>query len=135
MTTEATNQNPIQSYFQRYGQSKIGSIFLAKGLAERYPQLTVPAVHPGRVVTGMARGLQQESRLIWLMTPLSPLMCTPLENGVKNHLWAATAPGVISGKYYEPVGVPDKEDKIAHDANLQKKLWEWTENAFKEHGV
>lgn len=55
-------------------------------------------------------------------------MCVPVHVGVKNHLWAATSPEVVSGKYYEPVGIPDKESVAAKDEALSRKLWEWTEN-------
>ncbi len=50
---------------------------------------------------------------------------------MRNHLWAATAPNVESGKYYEPVGVPDKETVIAKDQRLSSRLWEWTENELE----
>ncbi|KAH8885869.1 NAD(P)-binding protein [Thozetella sp. PMI_491] len=121
------------SYFQRYGQSKVACIFLAKELARRYPQLKVVAVHPGRIATGIAVGLKNESFLVKLTTPLAPLLTTSIENGAKNHLWASTAAEAETGKYYEPVGIPDKESATAKDADLSKKLWEWTQNELKDY--
>ena len=50
---------------------------------------------------------------------------------MRNHLWAATAPDVQSGKYYEPVGVSDKETVVAKDQKLSRRLWEWTEKEFE----
>ncbi|KAK4098062.1 NAD(P)-binding protein [Parathielavia hyrcaniae] len=118
-------------YYQRYGQSKVAVIGLARELAKWHPQIKVVAVHPGRVITGMARGLQRESLLFRATAPISPLFCVSPAIGVRNHLWAATAPEVESGKYYEPVGVPDKETAIAKDPGLSARLWEWTEKELE----
>ncbi|KAK3942848.1 retinol dehydrogenase [Diplogelasinospora grovesii] len=118
-------------YFARYGQSKIACICLARELAREYPQITTAAVHPGRIITGMAHGLRKESWLFKITTPLSPLFCVPVAVGVRNHLWAATAKDVVSGKYYEPVGIPDKESPVGKDTELSRKLWEWTSNELK----
>lgn len=104
---------------------------MARELAKRHPQITVVAVHPGRIITGMARGLQQESLLFRATAPISPLFCVAPAIGVRNHLWAATAAGVESGKYYEPVGVPDKETAIGKDPALSSRLWEWTEKELE----
>ncbi|KAK7911553.1 dehydrogenase reductase SDR member 13 [Apiospora marii] len=123
------------SYTQRYGQSKVALIGLAKQLGRRYPQLRVAAVHPGRVLTGMAESLRQESLLVRVTAPLAPLICVPVAAGVKNHLWAATSPDVVSGNYYEPVGVPDKEAAVAKDESLAEKLWEWTEKELTGAGA
>ncbi|KAK7959809.1 retinol dehydrogenase 14 [Apiospora aurea] len=115
------------SYGQRYGQSKVALIGLAKQLGRRHPQLKVAAVHPGRILTGMAASLRKESLLVRITAPIAPLVCVPVETGVRNHLWAATSPDVVSGKYYEPVGIPDKESEMAKDDGLIEKLWDWTE--------
>jgi NAD(P)-dependent dehydrogenase (short-subunit alcohol dehydrogenase family) len=105
----------------------VAVIGLARELAQRHPKIKVVAVHPGRIITGMALGLQKESLLFRATAPLSHLFCVSPAIGVRNHLWAATAPEVQSGKYYEPVGVPDKETAIAKDSCLSRRLWEWTE--------
>jgi NAD(P)-dependent dehydrogenase (short-subunit alcohol dehydrogenase family) len=113
----------------------VAVIGFARELAARHPRIKAVAVHPGRIVTGMGLGLQKESLLFRVMAPLSPVFCVPPAVGVRNHLWAATAAGVESGKYYEPVGVPDKESAVARDRNLSERLWEWTESEFKSHGI
>ncbi|KAK4150236.1 retinol dehydrogenase [Chaetomidium leptoderma] len=118
-------------YYQRYGQSKVAIIGLARELAQRHPQIKVVAVHPGRIMTGMARGLQKESRLFRAAAPISPVFCVSPAIGVRNHLWAATGADVESGKYYEPVGVPDKETAVAKDRSLSSRLWEWTEKELE----
>lgn len=121
----------VQSYLQRYGQSKLALIALVRDIGRRYPQLTTAAVHPGRVTTGLALSLARESLLVRLTAPLAPLLCVPVHVGVKNHLWAATSPKVVSGKYYEPIGVSDRESTMAKDEDLAKKLWEWTERELE----
>ncbi|KAK8112985.1 Bli-4-like alcohol dehydrogenase [Apiospora sp. TS-2023a] len=123
------------SYTQRYGQSKVALISLAKQLARRCPQLRVAAVHPGRVITGMAASLAQESLLVRVTAPLAPLICVQPAQGVRNHLWAATSPDVVTGKYYEPVGIPDREAAVAKDEELSDKLWEWTEKELAGVGT
>jgi hypothetical protein len=103
----------------------------AKELAIKHPELTVIAVHPGRISTGLGQALAKESRLVRLAGPLESIICVPIAEGVKNHVWAATAE-VVSGKYYEPVGVPDRESKLARDSMLSTKLWEWTEAELRD---
>ncbi|KAK6063983.1 short chain dehydrogenase [Seiridium cupressi] len=119
------------SYSQRYGQSKVAIIGLARELGRHYPQLKIAAVHPGRILTGMAASLAKESLLVRLTAPIAPLLCVPVTTGVRNHLWAATSPDMVSGKYYDPVGIPDKETTMAKDEDLSRRLWEWTEDELE----
>ncbi|KAI1311855.1 hypothetical protein F5Y03DRAFT_291306 [Xylaria venustula] len=123
------------SYAQRYGQSKLALIGLARELAQRHPSLTIAAVHPGRILTGMATTLSKESLLVRLTAPLAPLVCVPVSVGIKTHLWAATSSNVVSGKYYEPVGVPDKESNYAKDIDLSRRLWECTDQELGSAGL
>ncbi|KAF1998994.1 NAD(P)-binding protein [Amniculicola lignicola CBS 123094] len=120
------------SYAQRYGQSKLALIALTKQMAHRYPELKVASVHPGRIITGMAAGLAEESLLVRLTKPIAPYICVPVAIGILNHLWAATSPDVVSGTYYEPVGVAGKESALAKDNDLSMRLWEWTEGELKD---
>ncbi|KAJ8131543.1 hypothetical protein O1611_g2082 [Lasiodiplodia mahajangana] len=123
------------SYAQRYGQSKLALIGLARELAQRYPSLKTAAVHPGMILTGLTTAMSKESLLVRLIAPLAPLVCVPVSIGIRNHLWAAISPDVISGKYYEPVGVPGKETDDAKNADLSTRLWEWTEQELKSAGL
>ncbi|KAJ4359941.1 uncharacterized protein N0V89_000500 [Didymosphaeria variabile] len=117
-------------YSQRYGQSKLALIHLVRQLAKHHPESKVAAVHPGRILTGMADALKKESFLVKITAPIAPFFCVPVSVGIINHLWAATSPNVVSGTYYEPVGVPGKESALAKDEALSAKLWEWTEEQF-----
>ncbi|KAI1080920.1 NAD(P)-binding protein [Whalleya microplaca] len=119
------------SYAQRYGQSKLALIGLMRELARRYPDIKSSAVHPGRILTGMADSLRKESTLARVTAPISPLFCVPVAIGIRNHLWAATSPNVVSGTYYEPVGAPVKGSTAARDENMPGALWEWTSNELK----
>ena len=123
--------NQRQNYMRRYGQSKIALIGFAKELARRHPELTVAAVHPGRVSTGLATTLLKESRLIRLTAPFGRFVTTTVELGARNHVWAAAAADVVSGQYYVPVGIPDKNTLMDKDPGLSARLWEWTETELQ----
>ncbi|KFA53829.1 hypothetical protein S40293_01679 [Stachybotrys chartarum IBT 40293] len=117
-------------YSKRYGQSKVAQIALMKDLARENPRIKAVAIHPGRILTGMATTLQRESTLARVTKPIAHLFCVPITVGIKNHLWAATSPDVVSGMYYEPVGVPGTLSPAAKDPNLPKRLREWTDRAL-----
>lgn len=61
-----------------------------------------------------------------------PLIGVSVEEGACGQLWAATAKDVASGEYYEPVGVSGKASPIAQNADLAKKLWNWTEEELRQ---
>ncbi|KAM7193328.1 hypothetical protein V8F33_007871 [Rhypophila sp. PSN 637] len=145
------------SYVHRYGQTKLALIHYAKSLSLLHPEITTVSVHPGRILTGLFRRLQKDSKLFKYTALITPLFTTSVENGVRNHLWASTAPTdsqsqavkvpggeeqddgednkskspnlgvVVSGTYYEPVGVTGKESALAQDEALRLRLWEWVE--------
>lgn len=117
---------------RRYGQSKVALIHLAKELARRYPTIQTVAVHPGRILTGMAASLQKESLLSWMTQPIAPFFCVSHSVGVRNHLWAATSREAVSGRYYEPVGVSGTLSEPAKDESLSERLWDWTDKALAD---
>ncbi|KAF4176050.1 hypothetical protein CNMCM8694_007060 [Aspergillus lentulus] len=118
-------------YPKRYGQSKAALIGLMQGLSRDYPQIKSVAVHPGRILTGMATSLWKESTLARLTKPIAPFFCVPVTTGIRNHLWAATSSDVVSGTYYEPVGVPGTLSPAVQDPTFAKRLKEWTDNALE----
>ncbi|KAM7195575.1 retinol dehydrogenase [Naviculisporaceae sp. PSN 640] len=120
-------------YVHRYGQSKLAAILQARSLALHHPSITTVSVHPGRILTGIFRRLQKDSKLFKYTALTTPLFCTSVENGVRNHLWASTAPlgAVVSGTYYEPVGITGKDSALAKDEDLRVKLWEWVEKELE----
>jgi NAD(P)-dependent dehydrogenase (short-subunit alcohol dehydrogenase family) len=125
---------------ERYGQSKLADILLAKGMAKRYPDIVSVSVHPGLVRTELG-GRAERSAMLMVMESLrwTPLYKSP-EKGAHNLLWAATtARGSLEGgKYYEPVGkTPGKPNsssgmsEICGDEGLADQLWEWTEKELE----
>jgi hypothetical protein len=42
-----------------------------------------------------------------------------------------TSPDVVSGSYYEPVGVPGTLSAVAKDEVFHKRLQEWTDEVLK----
>lgn len=80
----------------------------------------------------MAASLSKESLLVRLTSPIAPLVCVSVAEGVRNHLWAASSSEVVSGGYYEPVGVAGKETSIVQDDILSEKLWKWTQDELAD---
>ncbi|CAD0109777.1 unnamed protein product [Aureobasidium uvarum] len=122
--------------WQRYGQSKLADIYLAKSFARHFPQVTSVSVHPGLVRTQLSNGVESS----WLTPVFKLLRWTPLyqsaDKGAWNVLWAATAPKdqIKNGMYYEPVGKePGKaakgsgQSETVKDEALAERLWQWTE--------
>jgi retinol dehydrogenase 12 len=57
------------------------------------------------------------------------------EEGSWSQLWAATGSGVVSGEYYEPVGILGTRTKKSKDQELRNELWEWTKEQLKSWTV
>jgi len=115
--------------FARYGQSKLANILYSNELAKRYHTIRSISVHPGSVNTGLKRGLS--SSYPWITIPvnfLSMVFTVTVEQGALNQLWAATSKDAKSGKYYVPVAKESAGSAYAQDAELQSKLWKWTED-------
>lgn len=129
LTTEARDMGA----YDRYHRSKLANVLFAREMARRYPGVTTVSVHPGVVDTGIVG-----SETPWVMTAairvLKPLMVKSVEDGVRNQLWACVSEEVVSGEYYEPVGVAGKASKDGKDDGLSAELWEWTERELAAHG-
>ncbi|KAI8935775.1 hypothetical protein NX059_007295 [Plenodomus lindquistii] len=117
-----------------YGQSKLANILFAQELARRYPQIKVSAVHPGIVSTNLTTELSKKSLLMRIVSLiLVNVVAVSVEKGTLNQLWALVSPDVVSGEYYEPVGVAGRGSKWTKDLELARKLWSWTEEELKEY--
>lgn len=103
-------------------------------VAKRYPQFTIVSIHPGEVATELFSREPGDEQVRYLQTEVAPARTIAVEQGVKNQLWAATAEGVTSGLYYEPIGVSDSATGLANDEEMARKLWEWTETELEGHG-
>lgn len=115
----------------RYGQSKLANILYAKSLAKEYPQITSVAVHPGVISTGLVGNLSFWNKALVYVTNLGKVK-EPKE-GIVNQVWAATGDKkeVVNGGFYEPVGVPGRQDKESSSDALAEELWEWTQKELK----
>ncbi|KAJ0414915.1 hypothetical protein BJY00DRAFT_318316 [Aspergillus carlsbadensis] len=132
--TLRTTQKGLFGSWVRYGQSKLANLLYARELARRYPDITCVSVHPGVVNTGLVEGLSL-ARQSFVWATAWHIMVTPAE-GIRNQLWAATSDkkGIVSGKFYEPVGVLSTGlDRAARDDGLAKRLWEWTDEVLAEY--
>jgi NAD(P)-dependent dehydrogenase (short-subunit alcohol dehydrogenase family) len=133
LKTKDANYGPFYSpnKWLCYGQSKLANILYAKELAARYPSITSVAVHPGFIRTGL------HAHESWVDRQIVNLIAdkwVEKEQGAWTQTWAATAgkSQVTSGKYYEPVGVETvPTTKPGKDAELAKRLWEWTEKELE----
>lgn len=111
-----------------YGQSKLANILYAREFARRYPQIKVSAIHPGVVNTNLTNTLKENSFPMRVVTTMfSAIVGVHVEKGVLNQLWGSVSPNVVSGEYYEPVGLAGRGTKWTNDSKLAEKLWTWTE--------
>lgn len=134
----------------RYCQSKLANKLYAKHFAAQYPQITIVSVHPGEVQTELFQREAGDEQVKHLQTVVAPAVAVSIEHGVKNQLWAGTAQDIVSGEYYEPVGIAEELTESsaavevageiigtngAQNANHEagRALWEWTQKVVAEH--
>lgn len=122
--------------YKRYGMSKLAEVYLAKELSRRYRSIKTVSIHPGAVFTGIGRSYEKSHPWLvnYVMMPLGRLAFATAAEGAKNQLWAATAEGVISGDYYDPVGKADAASAMACDEAKAKEVWDWTETELASQG-
>ncbi|KAL5935395.1 hypothetical protein ACKVV1_000143 [Pyricularia oryzae] len=124
-----------------YGQSKLANILYARELAERCPLFTTVSIHPG-IAKSKGNRRRGGSRVVgsgavverfeqWIV----PVFGASIDEGAKNHLWAATGRGISNGQYYEPVGVPARPSGVGDDRVLSWKLWEWTQRELAGYSL
>jgi NAD(P)-dependent dehydrogenase (short-subunit alcohol dehydrogenase family) len=131
-----------ESTWRRYGASKLANILFARELAARNPSITSVAIHPGVIMTDLFGQLATNVFLkigIWvygILAMVLPGHFRSAEGGALNSTWCATTKkeNLESGAFYRPVGVKNPGSKLSSDPGLQKRLWEWTEAEFSEHG-
>jgi NAD(P)-dependent dehydrogenase (short-subunit alcohol dehydrogenase family) len=110
--------------WKAYGKSKLANLLFTFELARRLEGtgVTVNALHPGVVATGIVREIPLPVRALWNVAFKSP------EKGAKTSLFLASSPAVegISGRYF--VDEKEKEPSAeARDAAAAKRLWEASE--------
>ncbi|KAI4643392.1 uncharacterized protein J4E78_009861 [Alternaria triticimaculans] len=130
--TLRTSQQNL-SGVNKYTQSKLANVVYARQYALHYTQINSVAIHPGDVLTEIFnKGAEGgDEQIKYLAREVAPKRCGSLEEGIKNGVWAATAQGVLSGRYYEPVGVLGMGSELSKDTRLGEKLWAWTQREME----
>jgi NAD(P)-dependent dehydrogenase (short-subunit alcohol dehydrogenase family) len=113
-----------------YGQAKLAVIMSSYDLARRLEGtgVTVNVLHPGGVQNDyFGQGVFAKLLKLVLLTP---------EQGAQTSIYLATSPDVesISGKYFTKSKVATSS-KRSHDEEMQKRLWDVTEDMIEEKGV
>ncbi|KAL5118221.1 hypothetical protein ACEQ8H_003893 [Pleosporales sp. CAS-2024a] len=128
--------------WRRYGASKLANILYTRALAQRYPQITCVSVHPGVILTDLFNHVRSNPLLklgIWLygwIARFLPGHYTSAVEGALNQTWCATVAKdeLENGAFYTPVGVKNLGSKWAQSKELEKKLWEYTEEELLRQG-
>lgn len=138
----------------RYIQSKTANMLYAKGYAKYSPHremIKIVAVDPGEVDTLLFKREAGDDQMRYLQTEVAPLRVRPVEDGVKNQIWAAAVAGdeeVVNGGLYEPVGRlveasategstgnGKRSVGVLEDEELVDELWRWTEAELQGHEI
>ncbi|KAJ4298820.1 hypothetical protein N0V90_004062 [Kalmusia sp. IMI 367209] len=119
----------------KYAQSKLANAVYASVVAKRYPEITIVAINPGEVKTGLfSKGSASGGWVIKLLNWIvAPMLWVPVDEGAKNSLWAATSEEAESGRFYDPIGKTGGESEIVRKGKLGEELWEWTERELGRH--
>ncbi|KAG5657445.1 hypothetical protein KAF25_006009 [Fusarium avenaceum] len=118
----------------RYAQSKLACLLYAREAAKRY-SFTNIAINPGEVQTDLFTREAGDELMRYLQTEVAPKLEIPIDEGVKNHLWATTCPDIKNGEFYEPVGKTGGLEGHGLDDEMARKLWDWTEEQLKNQSL
>ena len=121
--------------YGRYGQSKLAQILWVRKMARLYPQFTLSAIHPGVVSTNLTAGATGSSYAVQALLGIAKRFTTSVEKGARNQLWASVSKDVVSGEYYEPVGIGGGASELGKNDELAERLWDWTEEELGSHCV
>ncbi|KAK5108103.1 hypothetical protein LTR62_008757 [Meristemomyces frigidus] len=139
LKTSCSDIAPVMGPWIRYGQSKLANLLYARAYAHHHPTITSVSIHPGVADTGLISSLGFFQRMFVYTTTWNTMIST--EDCALNQQWAATAAKgngkreVVSGKYYEPVGVETVPSGAATNDELAEKLWEWTQDELSAYEV
>lgn len=131
----ATTSMADYSTFARYSQSKAANILFASELARRHPGITSVSCHPGVIDTELSTAYRSSNG--WKGVAFGAVLVLigkSLSEGAKNQLWCATGRGVVSGRFYFPIGAVHAGRGFPDDRALGKQLWGWTEDELVKKG-
>ncbi|KKA18770.1 Short-chain dehydrogenase/reductase family protein [Rasamsonia emersonii CBS 393.64] len=121
------------STWQRYGASKAANILFASELARRHPELLSVSVHPGVVKSDLYETTKARNAFArYVLDLTAPLAMRTVSSGALNQLWAAAGASreqlaSANGAFYTPVGNVHPRNRFVADAEMARRLWEWTE--------
>lgn len=136
-TMISTEKLSAQGQWTSYGASKAANILFAAELAKRHPELTSVSLHPGMIQTDLYVTTTSNSFFLRnLLRFFGPILYHDIAYGALTQLWAATVDKskLQQGGFYVPVGQLESKNKYAVDADMQKRLWDWTEAKLKQRG-
>lgn len=116
----------------RYCQSKLAALLYGKQIAKHHPEFKSIVINPGDVKTELFSREPGDDHMRQLQENVVPKVTIPLDEGVKNHLWAATSPDIKTATYYQPVGIAETPEGPCADDAMAEKLWEWTKQELKD---
>ena len=138
-------ENRPYDKFESYGQSKTANVLFPIELTRRLAGkgITANAVHPGVILTELARHMQREDlEEFGKHAPPGSMKLKPVEAGAATSVWAATSPDLEgkSGLYLEDcqIGLPAEEGgaggfaDYAVDPEGAKRLWTLSEDLIGE---
>ncbi|EXJ86935.1 hypothetical protein A1O3_03889 [Capronia epimyces CBS 606.96] len=132
-----TSMSDFHTYV-RYGQSKMANVLHGRELARRYPQILSTSVHPGRVATPLLDHMMTNHSFTTYFQKFFDALAGKLtpEMGACNTLWCSTwkREDVQNGGFYTPIGKLDAGEKRSQEVEMAKKLWDWQEEEFRQHG-
>ncbi|KAK7343698.1 hypothetical protein VNO77_12650 [Canavalia gladiata] len=121
------------SSWRAYGQSKLANILHANELSRRLKEdgvdITANSLHPGTIVTNLFR---YNSAMNGLINVVGRLVLKNVQQGAATSCYVALHPQVkgVSGKYFSDSNVA-KTTAQGTDADLAKKLWDFSMNLIK----
>ncbi|KAJ3104091.1 hypothetical protein HDU97_009540 [Phlyctochytrium planicorne] len=125
-----------------YGQAKLANILFTKELHRRLEakgakNIKVNATHPGGVQSNLSQQSQSKGISPFVLNLLWYTM-VPASVGCLTQLYAATSHEIdtenIDGAYLVPTAEIGKPSALALDAELAKKLWDWSEKIITDKG-
>ena len=145
LTEKAVNDSVNYTPSQAYGQSKLCNIYTALELNRRLnedsldPPIYVNMAHPGFVnAKGVLRHVKEsKGKLAYYLGHIfMDLVALNIRDGALTQIYLASAKEVedmnIKGQYFGPVAESYAMAPIAHNEELAKKMWHFSEQLIAE---
>lgn len=134
LSTEKLSQ---QGEWASYAASKAANILFASELAKRHPEITAVSLHPGMIKTDLYASTVENSFFMrHVLGIFGPLIYYDIPYGALTQLWLSTVEKskITQGGFYTPVGQLQRGNTYTRSADMQERLWDWTEEELKARG-